>query len=264
MDAPEIQSVSEISPVTPAWINEAEKKRYPASMEFWYPRLKEVAEITTPKTEWVSLEPSVIEEGTIHEHHWASFDEEELRNAVIAVGGPPAFLRTDQASDIYNMEQSSKIRSLSTKEIKSSAGGVIGFNATKAELPFCSFAIREWLDIESYFTAWSGKKIGVELRFFISDGTVESWCFDWPKNQIQPDTDDWEQKYEKTKEVAESYANDVLPLAQKVAKRFANVSTGKWSVDFVLTTSGEWYCTDMAPKQMSQVANEVKHVSEMQ
>lgn len=260
MDTPLIQSVEDIEPVTPDWLTDAESERIVASMEFWYPRLQTVDGLNLPKTVWVGLQPDVIEEGTIHEHYWADYDTQDVRDAVQSVGGPPAFLRTDQASDIYDMEHSSKIHSVSTKEIESSVGGVIGFNATRAEVPFSSLVVREWLDIEHFFTAWDGKKIGVEIRTFVSNGRVESWCFDWPKKHIQPDTDEWEDLYQKTQEKAESKVEEILPLANRVAERFADAGSGEWSVDFVLTTDGEWYCTDMAPKRMSQVASELHKV----
>lgn len=245
----------EIEPVTPEWLND--ENRYLASMEYWYPRLKQVEGVRTPKTEWVELEPDIVEEGTIHEMPWADYELEELRNAVEAVGGPPAFLRTDQASNIYEMEDSSKIRSIEEEELRRSAGGVIGFNITRAEVPVCSLVVREWLEIAHFFTAWGSKKIGVELRFFIDDGSVDSWCFDWPKEQIrEPSSEEWESLYDKTKQKAEERASECLPMAEKVATAFE----GAWSVDFVLTGSGEWYCTDMAPAQMSQKSTELHEV----
>lgn len=259
MDEPTVQGVDALNPVTPDWVNDAESERYVASMEFWYPRLKEV-DVRTPNTAWVALEPSIVDEGTIHEHYWAEYDIEELRDAIKAVGGPPAFLRTDMASNIYDMQAASKISSLSNKEIKRSAGGVIGFNTMQAEIPFCSLAVREWLDIQHLFTAWDGKKIGIEIRTFVSDGEVESWCFDWPKGELQPDTEDWEDQYEATMRRAEEQAEEVIPMAQKVAERFDGVGSGAWSVDFVLTEDDVWYCTDMAPKRMSQVSNEPHEV----
>jgi hypothetical protein len=260
MEQPSIKSADDLDPVTPEWLNDAESERKVASMEFWYPRLESVSGINTPETAWVALEPDVVEEGTIHEHYWARYDTEELRDAVTSVGGPPAFLRTDQTSDIYNMESSSRINSLSTGELEQSAGGVIGFNVTRAEVPFCSLAVREWLEIEHLFTAWNGKKIGVELRFFVSDGSVDGWCFDWPKSQIRPDEESWESKYDETKSMAEKRADAVIPQAQTVAERFKHAGSGAWSVDFVLTENDTWYCTDMAPKRMSQTANEVHEV----
>lgn len=259
MREPTIKSVDEINPVTPDWLNDAESERMVASMEYWYPRLQEV-DVKTPDTEWVALEPDVIDEGTIHEHYWAQYDMDELREAVKSVDGPPAFLRTDTASNIYNMEDSSKVQSTTDEELEKSAGGVIGFNAMRAEIPFCSLVVREWLDIQYLFTSWGGKKVGVEIRTFVSDGEVEGWCFDWPRSELKPDDSDWEEKYEETMEQAESRAEEVIPMAEKVAKRFDGVGSGAWSVDFVLTEDDEWYCTDMAPKRMSQVANEINEV----
>lgn len=259
MKPPEIKSTDEIKPVTPDWVNEVDTERYPASMEYWYPRLQQVDEVTTPDTAWVALEPDKIHEGTRDEYYWAEYNIEELRNAVKKVGGPPAFLCTDMASNIYDME-TSHITALDDEHLNRAAGGVLNFNVIRAEIPFCSFAVREWLDIKHFFTAWGGKKIGVEIRAFVSNGSVDGWCFDWPKNQLKPDTEGWEDEYERTMNLAESRGEEVIPMAQAVAEQFKNAGTGEWSVDFVLTENDEWYCTDMAPKRMSQVSNDLHEV----
>ena len=258
MKPPSIKQPSELEPVTPEWLNQAESERFPASMEFWFPRLQQIDILNLPETSWVSLEPTKIHEGTIHELHWAECDISELRNAVETVGGPPAFIRTDQASDIYNMEDASKITSLSNKSLQSCVSGVLNFSITKAEVPITSLVVREWLDIVNYFTAWGGKKIGVEIRVFVSDGIVDGWCFDWKKSHIDSNSSDWKSKYEQTKQRANRHANEVAEMAQAVADEFSDVGTGAWSVDFVLTTDEKWYCTDMAPKRMSQKSNSIK------
>lgn len=254
MYIPEVRPVSELSPATPEWLNEAERFRYPASMEVWYPRLLEV-DVRTPETVFVELESDMIEEGTIHEMHWASFDTGELQTGVRSVGGPPAFLRSDMASNMYDMENGSRVSSLDADSVEKSANSVIDFNVQRASVPFSSLVVREWLDIKHWFTAWGGKRIGVEIRVFVSDGEVESWCFDWPPH-IDADVEYWMSLYKRTKGCAERRVDEVLPKAERVAERFADVGSGEWSVDFVLTEDDGWYCTDMAPKELSQVETE--------
>lgn len=255
MEQPTTETIEEWNYAVPnRELKEPERRRFHATMEYWYPKLSAIPEVQTPQTEWVNLETSIIEEGTVHEMTSATYDIEELREAVRRVG-TPAFIRTDMTSNIKD-SSNIKITSLKTVELEKCAGSVIKFNRNWAEVPFSSLVIREWLDIENYFTVWDGKKAGIEVRFFTSGSAVESWCFDWDKSEISPDQTNWEDKYTQSKQIVQENISSVLPQAQKVADTFAEYGTGSWSVDFVRTTDGEWYCTDMAPRNQSQVCHE--------
>lgn len=255
MEQPQTDTIEEWDYAVPnRELKEIERKRFPATMEYWYPKLSDISSVKTPQTEWVNLETSIIEEGTVHEMTSATYDIEELRGAVQRVG-TPAFIRTDMSSNIKD-STNIKITSVNTLELQQCAGSVIKFNRNWVETPFSSLVIREWLDIENYFTVWDGKKAGLEVRFFTSGSAVESWCFDWDKSEISPDQKDWEDRYDHSKQIVQNNISSVLSQAKKVANKFADYGTGSWSVDFVRTTDGEWYCTDMAPRNQSQVCHE--------
>jgi len=255
MDQPTTRTIDEWDYAVPdRKLTDSEKKRFSGTMEYWYPPLSKISNVKTPQTEWVNLKTVKIEPGTIHEMTSATYDMEELREAVKRIG-LPAFIRTDMTSSIKESD-TMKIESLSQTELQKCAGQAIKYNRNWAEVPFSSLVVREWLDIEHYFTVWGGKKVGVEIRFFTSGSTVESWCFDWNPEEIRPDTNNWKEDYQKTKDIAKENVEEVLPKAQAVANKFKDYGTGSWSVDFVRTTNGEWYCTDMAPRKQSQVCHE--------
>lgn len=242
MKPPEIRPWDAFEPVTPEWLNEAERGRYPASMEFWFPRLLEVDGINIPETEWVNLEPETVHEGTIHEMYSADYEFDELISAIGSIDGPPAFLRTDMASNGLDYGGAC-IESLDEEEVRKVTGNVLHFNIALAEVPFSSLVVREWLDIISF-----GTEFGVEVRVFIENGEVDRWGFYWPED----DVDCTEEIHSKTKRIADERGEGVLGMASRVAERFDEVDViDGWSVDFVLTEDDVWYCTDMAPASMS-------------
>lgn len=242
MNAPDIRSWDEFDPITPEWLNEKQRGRYPASMEFWYPRLLEVDNLRVPETEWVDLESAKVHEGTIHEMYSADYELEELVNAIETLGGPPVFLRTDMASNGLDYGGAC-IESLEEEEVREVAGNVLNFNITLAEVPFSSLVVREWIDIISF-----GAEFGVEVRVFVENGEVDRWGFYWPEDDVECSRE----TYERTKRIAEERGPDVLDMANRVADRFDEVDVvDGWSVDFILSSEDNWYCTDMAPANMS-------------
>lgn len=241
MEPPEVNPVSSINPVTPDWLNYAQQSRYPASMEFWYPRLTEVSGLNLPQTEWVSLQASKVDEGTIHEMYSATYDFSEVKSALDSIG-IPAFVRTDQASD-GRQKGGACIESHTESEIRSTIGAVLDFNITWAEVPFCSLVIQEWIDKQSVSEA----DFGVEVRFFIENGEVLNWGFYWPESDVNINSSD----YSHLQRIAKENITQIIPSVQKIAERFDGVNSSAWSVDFVLSKDTKWYCTDMAPKEMS-------------
>lgn len=251
MESPDVRPWSDLEPVTPDWLNEAERGRYPASMEFWFPRLLEVDGVKVPDTEWVKLESAVVHEDTIHEMYSAEYDFDELVAAVEEVDGPPAFLRTDMASNGLDYGGAC-IDSLEEDRVRNIAGDVLHFNISLAEVPFSSLVVREWLDIVSF-----GTEFGVEVRVFVSEGEVNRWGFYWPEDDVECS----KEVYEKTKEIADDRGNEVLDMADRVASRFDIVDVvDGWSVDFILTEEDDWYCTDMAPASMSMKPDDLFEV----
>lgn len=248
----------EVEPVIPDEF--VEEPRLYASMENWGPRLQEVA--PTPKTEWVELQPDKINEGTKHEMYFADWDNSEVREAIEAVGGPPAFIRTDQASAKHKFDEAAIIEGLNEKEINSTVGSLISDNTSKGivGLPFSSLVVREKLDISHELVAWNGLRVGAEARFRISDNEVMDWVFYWEEGAVEQGLrrvedvpSDWKEQLETTRKEVEKNLDEALLIVQRVAEEF----DGFWTVDTALTTEGEWYCIDMAPAKMSHYNEEV-------
>lgn len=224
-------------------------------MRHWWPRLKDV-DVPKPETVEVDAEKQQTEIGKLPNGEMDYLtcyypDTDEIRDAVERVGGPPAFLRTDQASNKHAMEGGSRIESL--EDVRQNVWSVVEHNkmAGLVGLPYDRFYVREWLELNHEYTAFRGTPIATELRFFLYDGDIHSCGFYWPEEAIRrPDDEEWEEKHQWVRDEAFTKVNHRFArmYAERVAEEF---SEGYWSVDFALTEDGEWYCIDMARGEVS-------------
>lgn len=228
--------------------------REKASMDYWWPRLAEV-DVPTPQTVGVGMQEEQIEDSSDAEGGFTIKRPvtEDVIDAIETVGGPPAFLRTDQASAKHRMEKASKVDSLGEETVGVHVWNVIEHNemAGFVGLPYKTFYIREWLDLAAEFTAFTGTPIAPELRFFLLGGEVMQNGFYWTEDAIRrPDADDWRERHVELRRTA--FSDELNDAARFFAKRVADeFDTGYWSVDFALTTHDKWYCIDMAPGELS-------------
>ncbi len=233
------------------------------SMRYWWPRL-EPLDVPTPQTICVEASEQKIELGELPngemDYMMCQYPNEidDIRDAVEAVNGPPAFLRTDHASHKHMMEDGSRIDSL--EHVGRNVWNVVEHNEMAGfyGLPYDRFYVREWLELYHEFTAFRGTPIAAELRFFIYEGGVHSCGFYWAKEAIQrspPDDANWEQKYQQIRETV--FAEPIHSRARQYAERVADEFQDEyWSVDFALTDDEEWYCIDIARGELSEHPDE--------
>lgn len=229
--------------------------RQVSSMDHWFPILDDHA-VPVPQTEKFTFrdwdEATEIQEGfPINE-----IDFGVLRTLARKVGGPPAFIRTDQSSAKHTMAEASRLDDLSSDSLRDTVAELLQRNemAGFGGLPYRSIYVREWLDLNSAFTAFQGTPIASEVRVFVNDGDIWDSGFYWPHDAIEDGyhrqdlPDDWESTLDNLREHALSQVEaDVYPLAERVAAEFP----GYWSVDFAETEAGDWYCIDMAKGEAS-------------
>lgn len=230
--------------------------REESSMDHWYPRLSSV-DVPTPATETVEMHEQVIEDSSEAEGGFTvkQPDTADVMDAIDAVGGPPAFIRTDQASAKHRMGRASRIplKGYDEETVGQHVWQVVEFNemAGLVGLPYETMYVREWLNLWHEYEAFTGTPIAAEVRMFLHEGDLHDYGFYWPEEAIQkPDADDWREKHERTREMAmEAYR---LKAAKKYAERVGEeFDTGYWSVDFALTEGDQWYCLDMARGEVS-------------
>lgn len=226
--------------------------RQKASMDNWWPRLTGV-DVPTPETRKIKIREW---DTATQFYEGVPMDDvpmDELVSCIEDVSGPPAFLRTDQASAKHFMAKASCVNSTDEGDVWDYVFELLNHNelAGLFGLPWKSLFVREWLDLDAEFTAFRGTPIAPEIRFFLLDGEVMQDGFYWPEDAInRPDKDDWRDRHVDLRRKA--YRDDLFDGARFYAKRVSEeFEDGYWSVDFALTADDGWYCLDMAPGEIS-------------
>lgn len=216
------------------------------SMLYWYPKI--IGRVPTPKTLFVAVDQVKlyrIMEGE-GDRQYASQIIKEVQGAVKLVGGPPAFLRTDQCAGKHEWEDTCYIGNLEevgrhifrVAEANESAG-IMG-------LRYKALAIREFLKLESTFKAFKGMPVAREFRFFSKHGEILCHHPYWPEEAISfwhgtPEPDGWQQKLRELQSEPEDFE-----IAQGLAREATTWSDRAWSVDICRTNDKNWFVTDMA------------------
>jgi len=166
-----------------------------------------------------------------------------LRIEAERLHGPPVFLRTGQTSHKHGWRRTCYVTDLDA--LVGHVRELVEFSeiADMIGLPYQTWVLREFLDLDARFTAFDGMPVAVERRFFVAGGRVVCHHPYWPVEAIEGHTDeaDWRRLLAETNAVTEAESATLLPMAQRVAEVFHD-----WSVDFARTKAGDWYAIDMA------------------
>lgn len=98
-----------------------------------------------------------------------------------------------------------------------------------------TLVVREWLDLNFYH--YGREDCHPEIRFFIDDGEVTA-----ATPRLNAGHFPCENTYESARETSQRGIERMEPYAQTIAAEFTD---NPWSIDFVMDTSGNWYCTEM-------------------
>lgn len=223
-----------------------------SSLENWLPVVENICEIPSPKTTIVPLEPKELE----------LLQEEIIPHTVVGrvlkVAEPygyPFFLRTDQASGKHSWKKSCFVST--PDNLPRNLSGVISFNLTAdiMGLPFKSLVVREYIVLESSFTAfWGDMPVAKERRYFVRDGVVECRHEYWIEPAIR---DGMEHKSLPESEwlpqlrALNHQDKDEIRLLTKYAEAVGKELGGYWSVDFAKARDGRWFLIDMARGEIS-------------
>lgn len=255
------------------------------SMVYWFPPLRDtiqdlgLSNVHVPDTLFVDLTPintfeyardrDDLTEEDIHTVMKcpADWDAEQIKHAADHIGYP-AFIRTDTDSDKHNIETAGRLTTGTTDEINETVQSLIcGVSANSGmigEPRFNYLAVREWVDIDSEFTAFDGTPIGPEVRIFVTDGTVQCHHFYWPFHDRQMRTD-VDGEFDEAKQTAVEEMEAEIDAAMDTVLRDAarEISTafdGTWAIDFARSTDGDWYAIDMSRGHDSWHPTHCEHV----
>lgn len=227
-----------------------------ASMRNWWPVLKNL-DIPMPKTvlmplereETIALACMVENEGVI---------PDELRSRILENAdkiGYPLFLRTDQTSCKHSWESTCHVESstdllnrINNLIDESSCLGLLG-------LPTYGLAFREFLEMDSKFTAFDGMPVSPERRYFAEGRKILCHHHYWIQDAIEfrgrPKPDNWEKILAEMNAESKEEIEHLSAFAEEISYYLTKCIGGAWSIDFCKGKDGTWYFIDCAPSELS-------------
>ncbi len=214
------------------------------SLLYWYPKIKDL-DIPQPKTVWGSV---------TKDEYRATFESmpdslvEKVTN-IIKGFQLPVFIRTDMASAKHFWKD--------TCYYDGSVGlvkhlwGICEFNhcCDMMGLGFIAIVVREYIEMDSKYTAFENMPVNPERRYFIKDGEVICHHHYWIKDAIlRPSVDNWEQLSDEMNLETVDEIKLLTLYAEQVAKAVGN---DYWSIDFCKARDGRWILIDMAEGERS-------------
>ena len=158
--------------------------------------------------------------------------------------GPPAFLRTDLSSAKHSGPKSYLITNAAA------CGQQVFDTLEDNEMKFFmqregpqTMMVRQFLDLDSRFTAFDGLPIAREWRIFADGEHVICKHPYWPKEALEGHVSSagWEDQ------LAEMHVYPEDAGLEAMAIQAARACVGEpWSVDFARDKSGKWWLLDMA------------------
>ena len=220
-----------------------------SSMLNWWP-LTSGLNIPQPKTIILPFEDCDREalnfEGTSNEMI------ARVQAALPEVGGPPAFLRTDQSSGKHSYLKGCYIPK-DCPDMARHLCTVITSNLL-CDLWPAAFAVRQFIPLAAKFTAFDGLPIAPERRYMVRDNVVERHFAYWPAEAIAQSADTWVPSEDNWRELLQQ-VNEEQPGEVKLLTAYSelvgSLMEGYWSVDFAQGADGQWYLIDMAEGDMS-------------
>lgn len=210
------------------------------SMGYWYPLLQQIR-MRTPKTVLVHSDIDLNEYLESEKDSAFVTFIERLQTACQYLGnGEPVFLRTAQTSDKHSWNYTCYVRDY--KKIQSNVMHLVESSvmANIAGMPWNTniWAVRQMLPVKKHFEAFDGMPITTEYRMFIKDGKTQCMHEYWPDEAFE----DEKQKQQRLGVYKDIDTSKLRMMSDYVARYFHDY----WSVDFLLSEDGQWYCIDMA------------------
>jgi hypothetical protein len=170
---------------------------------------------------------------------------EEVKGIINENFSYPVFIRTDVTSCKHEWTRTCYIEK--EDDLSKNIYNLVEGCAMRDLTPL-GIAIREFLNLEHCFKAFMGIPIGYEVRSFVRDGKVECIHYYWPEASIEnASVEDWDHVIIGIRMMSEAQMESRRHIIRKAAAPFE----GYWSIDWAMTTDGEWYLIDMARGDVS-------------
>jgi hypothetical protein len=218
-----------------------------SSLLNWYPKIE--GKIPTPATKILTLTKDEYRSlYSLLDGKPVSKSLEKKITKMAQVMQEPFFLRSDQASGkhewkdtCYVTDRTKVMRHITALVEWHACADMMGVR-------FTALVFRDYLPLQSQFTAFNGMPVSPEWRYFVSDGKITCRHFYWEDDAIwKPSRKDWKPVLHKMWKTT-SEENRVL---ENYATIFSENNPGFWSVDFALTRDRGWVLIDAARGEVS-------------
>lgn len=216
-------------------------------MLYWWDRIKDL-DIPKPKTIMIDCKWT-------NDDFFSSFDgepserakavAEEVKAAALKIGYP-VFLRTDLSSEKHSWRNTCYVSK--PDEMQDHIGYIMDSSLSK-DLFTSGFAVREFLKLESTFSAFAGMPIAKERRFFVKDDEVLCHHAYWPPASIyNPSIKTWKIKLN----ALQNQSLAEIEILSRQAVKIGKCLGGFWSVDFCFGSARDkpdektWFVIDLA------------------
>jgi hypothetical protein len=215
------------------------------AIEYWYPKIKDI--VPTPKTIIIPIMWNWDKTSNFLEVPKRFLDRIEKQSKQFKF---PIFVRGSDSSIKHNWKETCFVAS--EKYLKSQVVHIV--NETMcldmmSSIPCSSIALREYIPMDSKFTAfWGSMPVNPERRYFINKGQILCRHTYWFEEAIRnPSVKNWK---ELLKEM-NTETKEEIALLTFCTNEIGKIFKGYWSVDFCRTKNGLWYCIDMAVGEQS-------------
>jgi len=207
------------------------------AIEYWYPKIRGI--VPTPRTIIVPAKRKWDKSGN-YIYVPKKYVKEIVRQTENFIF--PIFLRANDSSTKHDWKDTCFVPS---KDVLEKHIQRIAYECECLDVfggaPVSSFAIREYIEMDSKFSYfWGGLPINPERRYFINDHRVVCRHFYWTTESIK------DKQYEALLNEMNKETEEEKKLLNKYACKIAKIFDGYWSIDFCRAKTGKWYCIDMA------------------
>jgi len=174
--------------------------------------------------------------------------EKEIKNVINQEFKLPIFMRTDYYSGKHNWNRTCYVDNLSKLPGNLSELVVESQMADLIGLPLNAVIIREFIPMDSKFTAFFGEMpVNPERRYFIRDRKVLCHHPYWVKEAIQKGTSkQLPENWENIVDEINTEGTEEIKVLTGYSEKVAGVLDGFWSVDFCRVKDGRWILIDCA------------------
>lgn len=195
-------------------------------MDYYWPRIEDVA-VPGPVTEFVPLD---VADGA---YDW---DTDRILSFMTDHGFPRAFVRTQFKAATVRLREGSFIHAPDPTVIDRTVESLLAQNDQQHWPHGDTLVVREWLDLD--FCPYPSHSCHPSVRFFVDGGDVIGQTpHDVDRQFVCPGGYD----YLQSRLAGVSFAPPQR-YADRVARAFPEAT---WGVDFVMDTTGTWYCTEL-------------------